>query len=233
MSRTGTHMYSSARLKYATAADAVTCSEACNYASNGHCDDGGAGSEFSACALGEDCTDCGPRQVIRYSQSSTELYPPPAPPGLPPYPPTPPPSPIQPPPPPAPPSRPPMPPPLTPPPSEPPLPPSPPLAPSPILPPPSPPLPPYLPGTATVNSVSGLRAAIADAAVSHITLAADAYYDIGAGELTITRDLTIVARQVTLTMHPTCSRPLLPMTACITLMPARNVQRRSIFSHAL
>ena len=39
------------------------CIETCNYASDGDCDDGGPGSEFSGCQLGTDCTDCGPREM--------------------------------------------------------------------------------------------------------------------------------------------------------------------------
>jgi len=37
------------------------CGETCNYASDNDCDDGGAGSEFTSCPLGSDCTDCGTR----------------------------------------------------------------------------------------------------------------------------------------------------------------------------
>lgn len=37
------------------------CTETCTYADDGACDDGGPGSAFSLCALGTDCTDCGPR----------------------------------------------------------------------------------------------------------------------------------------------------------------------------
>ena len=37
------------------------CAEACNFAADGDCDDGGSGSEFSSCTSGSDCTDCGPR----------------------------------------------------------------------------------------------------------------------------------------------------------------------------
>ena len=37
------------------------CTETCLYASDGGCDDGGPGAEYSICALGTDCTDCGPR----------------------------------------------------------------------------------------------------------------------------------------------------------------------------
>ena len=38
------------------------CTETCNFASDGNCDDGGPGSEFFNCARGSDCTDCGVRQ---------------------------------------------------------------------------------------------------------------------------------------------------------------------------
>ena len=39
----------------------MLCSDSCAYQLTGICDDGGAGTEFSYCALGTDCTDCGPR----------------------------------------------------------------------------------------------------------------------------------------------------------------------------
>lgn len=37
------------------------CQNTCHYASDGDCDDGGPGSDYSVCAFGKDCTDCGPR----------------------------------------------------------------------------------------------------------------------------------------------------------------------------
>lgn len=37
------------------------CSNTCDYADDGFCDDCGPGSEFSLCDLGTDCADCGPR----------------------------------------------------------------------------------------------------------------------------------------------------------------------------
>ena len=46
------------------AASSTLCTDLCtrdDYASDGECDDGGAGSEFSHCAFGTDCHDCGPR----------------------------------------------------------------------------------------------------------------------------------------------------------------------------
>lgn len=37
------------------------CMETCAHSSDGDCDDGGAGAEYSLCTLGTDCTDCGTR----------------------------------------------------------------------------------------------------------------------------------------------------------------------------
>ena len=37
------------------------CSDDCRYASDGECDDGGEGAGTDFCALGTDCSDCGPR----------------------------------------------------------------------------------------------------------------------------------------------------------------------------
>ena len=45
-----------------TSAAAPLCSNTCEYASDGDCDDGGPGSDFSVCEFGTDCNDCGPRQ---------------------------------------------------------------------------------------------------------------------------------------------------------------------------
>ena len=39
--------------------NAQFCTETCNFASDGVCNDGGPGSEYSECSLGTDCTDCG------------------------------------------------------------------------------------------------------------------------------------------------------------------------------
>ena len=44
-----------------TASNCVKCIDTCQFASDGACDDGGPGSQFSVCELGTDCTDCGPR----------------------------------------------------------------------------------------------------------------------------------------------------------------------------
>ncbi len=37
------------------------CSNTCNSANDGECDDGGPGAQYSVCAFGTDCNDCGPR----------------------------------------------------------------------------------------------------------------------------------------------------------------------------
>eukprot|EP00966_Prymnesium_polylepis_P237772 5499226-Prymnesium_polylepis.1 len=38
-----------------------SCTESCDYATDGECDDGGSGAEYAECALGTDCSDCGSR----------------------------------------------------------------------------------------------------------------------------------------------------------------------------
>jgi hypothetical protein len=35
------------------------CTDTCNFAGDGECDDGGSGAEFSECSIGTDCSDCG------------------------------------------------------------------------------------------------------------------------------------------------------------------------------
>lgn len=37
------------------------CSDTCQYARDGECDDGGPGAAYAVCALGTDCSDCGAR----------------------------------------------------------------------------------------------------------------------------------------------------------------------------
>ena len=37
------------------------CDDTCSDAMDGFCDDGGPGAFFDLCALGTDCSDCGPR----------------------------------------------------------------------------------------------------------------------------------------------------------------------------
>jgi len=51
------------------------CLNTCPYAGGGSCNDGGPGSEFSYCAYGTDCVDCGPRPL----RASPPLLPPPPP----------------------------------------------------------------------------------------------------------------------------------------------------------
>ena len=43
---------------------AAGCSNECNLANDGDCDDGGSGSEYSSCQAGTDCADCGQRAAI-------------------------------------------------------------------------------------------------------------------------------------------------------------------------
>ena len=35
-----------------------------NYGQDGHCDDGGDGSDYAACPFGTDCADCGGRNLV-------------------------------------------------------------------------------------------------------------------------------------------------------------------------
>jgi len=44
--------------------DNTVCLEDCRWSSDGDCDDGGAGSEYSACGYGNDCVDCGARPIL-------------------------------------------------------------------------------------------------------------------------------------------------------------------------
>eukprot|EP00966_Prymnesium_polylepis_P193775 4491223-Prymnesium_polylepis.1 len=39
----------------------ASCNDLCHYPADGICDDGGDGSQYDACTLGSDCTDCGVR----------------------------------------------------------------------------------------------------------------------------------------------------------------------------
>ena len=41
----------------------IVCLNECSYASDGECHDGGPGAELAWCALGNDCSDCGPRTL--------------------------------------------------------------------------------------------------------------------------------------------------------------------------
>ena len=72
-------------LSYAGNALACGCRNGCETASDGHCDDGGTGSEYNECYSGEDCDDCGPRVtcVPPYPPGKAPM-PPPKPPSHPP-----------------------------------------------------------------------------------------------------------------------------------------------------
>ena len=48
-------------LSIASSHDDDGCSNTCDYANDGECDDGGNGSEYDLCSLGTDCDDCGER----------------------------------------------------------------------------------------------------------------------------------------------------------------------------
>ncbi len=45
----------------ASAGGGSMCTNTCNSANDGECDDGGPGAQYSVCSLGTDCGDCGPR----------------------------------------------------------------------------------------------------------------------------------------------------------------------------
>ena len=66
----------------------LLCDDNCVWSSrrsDGTCDDGGPGSEWSSCALGSDCTDCGPRWMLYPAPPGGYSPPPspsPAPPGV-------------------------------------------------------------------------------------------------------------------------------------------------------
>lgn len=49
------------------------CNDSCPFADDGRCDDGGAGSVSSACDLGSDCKDCGPRPGGGSGPESTDV----------------------------------------------------------------------------------------------------------------------------------------------------------------
>ena len=58
----------------------MTCLNTCGARSDNECDDGGSGSEFSLCALGTDCEDCGPRLTSDPPPPPLPAPPPPQPP---------------------------------------------------------------------------------------------------------------------------------------------------------
>jgi hypothetical protein len=50
------------------------CLDTCGHASDGACDDGGNGAEFSTCALGTDCEDCGDRPKVPHGMYQGVKY---------------------------------------------------------------------------------------------------------------------------------------------------------------
>jgi hypothetical protein len=42
----------------------LLCTDTCQFANDGLCDDGGPGSDYSVCDYGTDCADCGPREPL-------------------------------------------------------------------------------------------------------------------------------------------------------------------------
>lgn len=59
-------------------ASCMLCTDSCDFDGDGDCDDGGSGSEYSACPTGSDCADCGPRgrSALSWSSSSPPMSPP-------------------------------------------------------------------------------------------------------------------------------------------------------------
>ena len=51
-----------------------TCSNTCNWASDGDCDDGGPGAQYAACSLGTDCVDCGSRSSSHPSVTCNDAH---------------------------------------------------------------------------------------------------------------------------------------------------------------
>jgi len=49
----------------------VLCTNTCTYANDGDCDDGGPNSDYSLCAYGTDCGDCGPRPATSAADAGT------------------------------------------------------------------------------------------------------------------------------------------------------------------
>ena len=50
------------------------CDDSCEFAGDGVCDDGGPDSEFAACDLGTDCSDCGPRESSAKVQKIKHVF---------------------------------------------------------------------------------------------------------------------------------------------------------------
>lgn len=52
--------------------EGVGCTNTCEFANDGTCDDGGTGSSFDICLLGTDCADCGARDVSVCSDTCSD-----------------------------------------------------------------------------------------------------------------------------------------------------------------
>ena len=50
------------------------CTDECNFPTDGDCDDGGPGAEYSSCSVGTDCADCGSRVQEASAAAGAELY---------------------------------------------------------------------------------------------------------------------------------------------------------------
>ena len=57
----GSHLVLSTQELRGRLPSCVLCTDTCTEASDGNCDDGGLGYEYSSCPLGTDCADCGAR----------------------------------------------------------------------------------------------------------------------------------------------------------------------------
>ena len=57
----------------AASVNASLCTETCVWASDGDCDDGGPGLQYTSCAIGTDCTDCGVRKLVELNVTSCSV----------------------------------------------------------------------------------------------------------------------------------------------------------------
>jgi hypothetical protein len=57
-----------------TGGSGALCSNTCEYAGDGECDDSGLGSDWDACAFGTDCEDCGEREALTCSDPDFPVF---------------------------------------------------------------------------------------------------------------------------------------------------------------
>ena len=50
------------------------CTDTCAFAADGACDDGGFGAEYTLCDRGDDCVDCGSRDLSEGTSTVTQPY---------------------------------------------------------------------------------------------------------------------------------------------------------------